>query len=141
MRLSLAIAALPLLFAAVQPPAEGAMGHPTWRLLDRGIPVRMTSAPGRTYHPVTIVELPTTRWTHVELSGTVVYVRKQQDGDWHVTVVDRDGRKAVLEIIPLIPLEVPTKGQRIRARGIARVDKHHAWGEIHPLESWERRWE
>lgn len=92
---------------------------------------------GRTYHRVTIAELATTRWTHVETTGRVVYVRKQQDGDWHVTIVDSQERKAVLEIIPAIPLEVPRKGQVIRARGIARVDKHHAWGEIHPLEWWQ----
>lgn len=98
----------------------------------------LVSAEGkRTYHKVTIEQLATTRWTHVEVTGLVVYVRKQQDGDYHVTIVDAAGRKAVLEIIPLIPMDPPQKGQRIRARGISRVDRHHAWGEVHPLEHWQ----
>lgn len=117
---------------------EGAMGHPSWRPDDAGIPVGMSGQPaGRLYHKVSIKDLATTRWTHVEVTGRVVYVRKQQDGDWHVTLTDADGVKAVLEIIPAIPLAVPRKGQVIRARGISRVDKHHAWGELHPLEWWE----
>lgn len=77
-----------------------------------------------------------TKWTHVETCGPVVYVRKQRDGDWHVTLAKGE-KKVVLEIIPLIPLAVPKKGQVIIARGIRREDDTHGWPEIHPLESWQ----
>ncbi len=93
----------------------------------------------RSYHRVTLVGLATTKWTHVEVEGLVSYVRKQADGDIHITLDDGKGTLVVLEIIPTIiprPL-TPKVGQRIRARGISRYDKGHKWHELHPLENWE----
>jgi adenine deaminase len=91
-------------------------------------------APGRTYHPVTIERLQRPAPTHVMTEGTVVYRRKMKDGDWHVTIVDAQDRKVVVEIIPAIPLKVPTKGQRVRVWGISRADFQHKWPELHPAE-------
>ncbi len=88
---------------------------------------------GRTYHVVPLTKVAASRWTHIETCGKVVYVRKQQDGDWHITIA-KGQTKIVVEIIPLIPLVVPKKGQTIQVRGISRYDKGHGWAEIHPAE-------
>jgi hypothetical protein len=93
----------------------------------------LADAPGRRYHTVPLEQLATTRWTHACTSGPVVYVRKMKDGDWHVTL-DNGKAKVVLEIIPAIPLAPPKKGQRIEACGITRIDRHHSWPELHPVE-------
>ena len=90
----------------------------------------------RIYHPVPLKNLALTRWTHVETCGEVVSTRKMKDGDWHITLVWGQA-KAVMEIIPKLPLDPPRKGQRIRVRGISRYDKRHHFFEIHPVESWE----
>lgn len=87
------------------------------------------------YHEVPLAKLATTRWTHACVVGPVVYVRKQRDGDIHVTLSDGTA-KVVLEIIPAIPLPRPKKGQTIRACGITRIDPHHGWPELHPLLSY-----
>lgn len=91
---------------------------------------------GRTYHRVPLVDVAASRWTHVETCGPVVYVRRQADGDWHLTLDDGRG-KVVVEIIPAIPLPVPRKGQLVTVRGIARQDRGHGWPEIHPAEALE----
>jgi len=96
-------------------------------------PARAVSRP---YHRVTCERLSRPSPTHVEVTGLVTYVRKQADGDWHVTIEER-GHLAVLEIIPPIPIDVPRKGQRVRAFGISRVDFAHKWGEVHPVERLE----
>jgi hypothetical protein len=77
----------------------------------------------------------TSQQTHVETCGQVVYVRHQQDGDWHVTLAIGTV-KVVAEIIPLIPLEPPKKGAWVTVRGIRRFDGEHKWYEVHPTESW-----
>jgi hypothetical protein len=87
----------------------------------------------RTYHTVALENVAATRHTHVCTIGPVVYVRKQQDGDVHITL-DNGRATVVVDIIPLIPLTPPAKGQRVKVCGITRTDKHHAWGEIHPAE-------
>lgn len=87
------------------------------------------------YRTIPLAELATTRWTHVCVVGPVVYVRKQRDDDIHVTI-DDGTTKIVAEIIPEIPLPRPKKGTTIKACGITRYDKHHAWYEIHPVISW-----
>lgn len=93
---------------------------------------------GRTYHRVPLADLPSSQWTHVSTVGTVVYVRHQDDGDWHITLMDPPAAvKVVCEIIPAIPVPVPRKGQRIRVWGIARTDKDHHFAEVHPVEGWE----
>lgn len=90
----------------------------------------------RTYHPVPLEKVAQSSRTHIETCGPVVYVRKQQDGDLHVTLDNGKGR-VVVEIIPLIPLPAPKKGQIVRVRGISRFDKGHRFVEIHPVESIE----
>lgn len=87
------------------------------------------------YHAVPLAQLATTRWTHVCVTGPVVYVRKQADGDIHVTL-DDGTTTVVLEIIPAVPLPRPRKGQRITACGISRFDRHHKWAEVHPVLRW-----
>jgi hypothetical protein len=91
-------------------------------------------AAGRMYHRVTIARLASPAPTHVVVDGLVAYRRLMKDGDWHLTLTDREGRKVVVEIIPAIPLEVPRKGARVRVWGISRVDFQHKWAEIHPAE-------
>lgn len=80
----------------------------------------------------------TTIPTHLCVSGTVTYTRKERDGDIHVRLCD-GGWCVVLEIIPAIPLERPRKGSRIEACGITRYDgwPGHGWHELHPLLRWE----
>lgn len=90
-------------------------------------------SPGRIYHTVALRDLATTAWTHVCLAGPVVYVRRQRDGDVHLTLDDGTA-KVVAEIIPLIPIPAPKKGQRVHVCGIARIDKRHGFREIHPVE-------
>ncbi len=90
-------------------------------------------ATGRPYHPVALADVATTRWTHACTSGPVVYVRKMQDGDIHITL-DNGAAKVVAEIIPLIPLPPPQKGDTVEVCGITRYDKGHGWPEIHPVE-------
>lgn len=87
----------------------------------------------RTYHTVPLEHVATTRQTHICTVGPVVYARRQRDGDWHVTLA-RGDTKVVVEIIPLIPVPVPRKGQRVQVCGITRRDRHHGWAEIHPVE-------
>lgn len=90
--------------------------------------------PGRPYHRVTLAQMATTRWTHVETCGPVVYRRQMADGDWHLTLSDGVAR-VVVEIIPALPLPAPKRGDTIRVRGISRRDSGHAdWPEVHPAE-------
>lgn len=84
------------------------------------------------YHTVPLAKVSTTSWTHVCTTGPVVYVRKMSDGDWHVTLDDGKA-KVVAEIIELIPLPPPRKGNVVTVCGITRYDKRHKWPEIHPV--------
>jgi hypothetical protein len=90
-------------------------------------------APDRVYHRVPLEKVAASARTHIETCGPVVYVRKQQDGDVHVTL-DNGKARVVVEIIPLVPLTAPKTGQTIRVRGISRFDKSHRFAEIHPAE-------
>jgi len=87
------------------------------------------------YPVVPLAQVATTKRTHVCTSGLVTYVRRQMDGDRHITL-DNGHVKVVAEIIPQIPLPVPTKGDRIQVCGITRFDQWHRWPEIHPVTSW-----
>lgn len=90
----------------------------------------------RSYPSVPLEKLKDWTRPRAEVCGPVVYVRKQEDGDLHVTL--SNGRaKVVIEQIPIIPLPRPKKGQLLRVRGIVRFDKGHRWAEIHPAEWWE----
>lgn len=90
----------------------------------------------RLYHKVTLEGVAQLTEGHAEVCGLVTYVKKQSDGDWHITL-DNGKTKVVLEIIPKLPLKVPNKNDKVRAQGIVRFDKHHKWYEIHPVESIE----
>jgi hypothetical protein len=95
----------------------------------------LQSAVQRPYHRVALSDLAKSSWTHVEVCSPVVYVRRMRDGDWHVTL-DNGKARVVAEIIPLIPLPIPKKGQFICVRGISRFDRRHRFVEIHPVEAW-----
>jgi len=99
----------------------------------------------RSYHVETVASLATSRFTHVEVVGTVTLVRQEPDGDWHVRLSDAAGRFIVCEIVPsfrvptvvgAVALVPPTLRQRVRVRGIRRYDAWHRWAEIHPVEGW-----
>lgn len=87
------------------------------------------------YHAIRLNQVATTSWTHVCVVAPVVYVRKMQDGDWHVTLDDGTA-KVVAEIKDALPLSAPRKGQRIEVCGVTRYDKRHKWPEIHPVLRW-----
>lgn len=87
---------------------------------------------GRTYHGVSVADLPTTVHTHVAVCGQVTLVKKEEDGDWHLRISNGDAF-VVAEIIPEIPLAVPKKFQYVRVAGISREDKAHKWFEVHPV--------
>ena len=121
-------------------PNAGIYAAITWLLLVMTTPA---SAQSDAYRRVELARVATTTYTHVGTTGPVVYVRRQVDGDVHVTL-DDGASKVVLEIIPAIPLPVPKKGQRIDACGITRIDRGHrtqqypaGWPELHPLLSWQ----
>lgn len=97
--------------------------------------LQLTSTTSDAYRTVAMSNLATTKWTHVCVVGPVVYTRLQRDGDIHITL-DDGKTKVVLEIIPQIPLQRPKKGTTIRACGVSRFDRQHAWPEIHPVTSW-----
>jgi hypothetical protein len=94
--------------------------------------------PGRSYPNVPIEKLAT--WTRPRacVTATLVYKRKQADGDWHLTIAKFGAgveHKVVVEVIPLLPMPIPKVGQVIKACGIVRIDKGHGgWPEIHPAE-------
>lgn len=89
----------------------------------------------RTYHRVTVAQLSTTQWTHVEVCGLVTLVKKEADGDLHVRM-DDGGVFLVAETVPYHKLPAPRVRQRICVRGISREDRTHHWHEVHPVESW-----
>lgn len=89
----------------------------------------------RTYHRVTVAQLATTKWTHVSVCGRVAFVQPEADGDMHLRLED-GAAFIVVEVVPYHPLPRPARGARIRVDGISRIDKTHAWPEIHPAEAW-----
>jgi 3',5'-cyclic AMP phosphodiesterase CpdA len=73
--------------------------------------------------------------THVEVRGTVVYARWQDDGDLHIKLVTPfgSGRFIIAECIPKLPCVKPATGADVIVRGITRRDPEHGWWEIHPV--------
>ena len=93
----------------------------------------------RTYWPTPLDTLAIghQKHTHAAVTGTVVYVVKEDDGDVHIKLTNPlTGRWIIAECIPLIPCVPPKAGQVITVRGITRLDTEHGWREIHPVESW-----
>jgi|SRR5882724_8302800 len=91
----------------------------------------------RTYWkvPVDSLAIGHTKHTHVEVAGKVTLVRHESDGDIHIKIVGVHGF-IVAECIPALPCRVPTVGEHLTVRGIARQDLEHHWYEVHPVE-WE----
>lgn len=85
--------------------------------------------------------------THVTVAGDVESVRKEADGDYHLSLCAPAGRPCVVvEIIPLLSADrivepreraakaraAVRKGDRVEVTGITRWDAEHRWWEIHP---------
>ena len=101
----------------------------------------------RPYHVETIASMPTCRHTHVAVTGRVILVRQEADGDWHLRLSDNGKRFIVAEIIPTLQpikgheldafaIALPKLNECVEVRGIRRVDTEsgHGWTEIHPVE-------
>jgi len=77
---------------------------------------------------------------------TVLYVRNESDGDWHVGVTDGNYNIFITEITPAYQADLgrPVPGTVIDETGIVYCDTNHqteAWHgntcwEIHPVTSW-----
>lgn len=113
----------------------------------------------RPYHVETIASMPTCRHTHVAVTGRVILVRKEADGDIHIRISDDGKRFVVGEIIPTLmrverpfanarnvapqdqttyalPIQPPKLNECVELRGIRRFDNEagHGFWEIHPIE-------
>lgn len=88
----------------------------------------------RIYWPVAIADMPQNVHTHVQVTGTVAYVKQEGDGDTHIRLVDDAKHFIVAECIPLIPCVAPKVGQKITVKGISRYDGKHKWYECNPVE-------
>lgn len=69
--------------------------------------------------------------------GTVEYMLKSGDGDWHINIQSKN-ETIVAEIIPEYPLPVPSVGEKVRIWGITRYDIAHRWWELHPVIGWKK---
>jgi hypothetical protein len=70
------------------------------------------------------------------VTGKVMKVTKEKDGDHHVWVSDGKNELAC-EIVPELPLPRPKVGDVIDVWGVYRWDGEHNWGEIHPCVGWQ----
>jgi hypothetical protein len=90
----------------------------------------------RTYYPVSIADLAAGRnsHTHIRVTGKVVLVKHEADGDLHIRL--SDGKHFIVaECIPKLPCAEPKVGRAITVEGIYRRDvKHGNWAECHPVE-------
>ena len=102
--------------------------------------------------PVTIQRLATAVCgsriaTHVTVSGAVASVRKEADGDYHLSLCEPSGAPCVVvEVIPELSADrivspksraaktrsAIRKGDLVEVTGISRWDTGHRWREIHP---------
>lgn len=95
----------------------------------------------RPYHHATVAQLAggTFLYTHAELTGRVLWSRREADGDLHIKLVDSSATAdtaifIVAECIPLLPCQRPSARSVITVRGITRRDPEHKFYEIHPVE-------
>jgi hypothetical protein len=100
-------------------------------------------ARGEFFVPVKIADIisgsttnPTVKHTHVEVSGTVLEVKPEQDLDHHIWLSDGTN-KIACEIIPELPLQLPAVGSAITIDGLLRYDYEHNWWEVHPVCQWK----
>lgn len=93
-------------------------------------------APIRTYWrtPLDSLAIGHYHHSHAKVSGQVVYVRKQDDGDVHIKVASTTGKFIIAECIPSLPCSLPKAGQTVTLCGITRRDPEHGWYELHPVE-------
>lgn len=92
----------------------------------------------RRYWKVTIPGMHTTRYTHVQVEGKLLYTYIADDGDLHFRLEDEKGNRLTCEAIPTLPVPRPRPNRRIRVYGISRKDPWHGnKPEIHPVEKWE----
>jgi len=85
--------------------------------------------------PLDSLAIGHTAHTHVTVTGTVAYVRKEADGDTHIKLVSATGRFVVAECIPALPCKLPRAGDTVSVSGISRRDSEHLWWEVHPVEA------
>ena len=72
------------------------------------------------------------------IEGTVTYIKKEDDGDYHFVVTDGKAN-VVCEIVPELAVEHPKAGQHVTVWGIPRWDGEHRWGEVHPVIGWKEK--
>jgi hypothetical protein len=95
----------------------------------------LIAASGRQYFTVSIANLAAGRnfHTHVRVTGKVVLVKHEADGDLHVRL--SDGKHwIVAECIPELPCREPRLRETVTVEGISRFDYKHRWQEVHPVE-------
>lgn len=92
----------------------------------------------RLYHTETIDSIQTSHHTHVQVSGQVTYIKKEDDGDIHFTLTDSHTHFVVCEIVPWHSMPPPKLKQVVTVFGIRRIDNEagHGWTEVHPVERW-----
>jgi len=92
----------------------------------------------RTYWvvPIDTLAIGRLKHTHVQVTGKVIYVNAETDGDIHVKVGSPSGRFIMAECIPKLPCVKPKVDSVITVFGITRWDPEHGWAEVHPVESW-----
>ena len=105
---------------------------------------------GILWHVLTVAQMagadpchwPGVMATHVEVSGYVTYVKREDDGDLHIRLCDAPAVKGmdrtrcvVAECVPALPCSRPKMRAHLTVRGISRWDGEaaHGWHEIHPV--------
>src|SRR3954463_7619874 len=81
----------------------------------------LLAASGRQYFPVSIANLAAGRnfHTHVRVTGKVVLVKHEADGDLHIRL--SDGKHFIVaECIPELPCREPRLGETVTVEGISR---------------------
>jgi hypothetical protein len=95
----------------------------------------LLAASGRQYFPVSIANLAAGRnfHTHVRVTGKVVLVKHEADGDLHIRL--SDGKHFIVaECIPELPCREPRIGETVTVEGISRFDGEHKWWEVNLVE-------
>lgn len=87
----------------------------------------------RNYHLVTANNWGEIRYPYICADGVVKLVRREEDGDDHITIRDLKGHMLVAEVIPELRFPLPKLGVKVRVCGVSRYDKLHGWPEVHPV--------
>lgn len=94
----------------------------------------------RPYHALQLRDVAQGRfaWTHIEIRGSVAYVRSEPDGDTHIKLTEplEPATFVICECTPKEPCTRPRAGADIIVQGISRRDPEHGWYEVHPVEHW-----